>query len=170
MHCNKLRYVNQCSSPPPKSVLLLTAVGKGTVKYTGWPGEAMPSEVKVKAEEPPRALREVDRLTRNPEKLSNAGGRYWKDTLRRKMSFKTYRSPHPVRRGLVTAWQKDQETLMKWNQTQIWATTSTDPGLDREIKSPPAGVEKTEPPRLPTCENPAKGEKIAYSAIKRKYA
>jgi len=27
----------------------------------------MSSEVKVKAEEPPRALRELDRLTRNPE-------------------------------------------------------------------------------------------------------
>jgi len=27
------------------------------------------------AEEPPRALREVDRLTRNPEKLANAGDR-----------------------------------------------------------------------------------------------
>jgi len=44
------------------------------------PGEAMPSEMKAKAEEPPRALREVDRLTRNPEKLANAGGRCLKDT------------------------------------------------------------------------------------------
>jgi len=45
--------------------------------------------VKVKAEEPPRLLREVDRLTRNPEKLANADGRYWKpwkDTLERKKS------------------------------------------------------------------------------------
>src|SRR6218665_2402024 len=46
----------------------------------GLPGEAMLSEVKAKAEEPPIALREVDRLTRNPEKLANAGGRCWKDT------------------------------------------------------------------------------------------
>jgi len=40
------------------------------------------------AEEPPKALREVERLTRNPEKLANAGGRCWKDTLRRKRSFR----------------------------------------------------------------------------------
>jgi len=75
----------------------------------------MPSEVKVKAEEPPRALREVDRLTRNPEKLANASGRYWKDTLGRKRSFKTHRPDYPARRGLVTSWQNGQETLMKWN-------------------------------------------------------
>jgi len=49
----------------------------------GLPSEAMPTEVKVKAEEPPRALREVDRLT-NPEKLANAGGRCWKNTFERK--------------------------------------------------------------------------------------
>jgi len=73
----------------------------------------MPSEVKVKAEEPPRALREVERLTRNPEKLANAGGRCWKDTLGSKRSFKTHRPPYPARRGLITAWQKDQETLIK---------------------------------------------------------
>jgi len=33
------------------------------------------------AEEPPRVLHEVERLTRNPEKLANADGRCWKDTL-----------------------------------------------------------------------------------------
>ena len=33
------------------------------------------------AKEPPWALREVERLTRNPEKLANAGGYCWKDTL-----------------------------------------------------------------------------------------
>jgi len=32
------------------------------------PGEALPSAMKVREEEPRRALREVDRLTRNPEK------------------------------------------------------------------------------------------------------
>src|SRR6218665_2509658 len=39
-------------------------------------------------EEPHRALREVERLTRNPEKLANAGGRCWKDTLGRKRSLR----------------------------------------------------------------------------------
>src|SRR6218665_665619 len=39
------------------------------------------------AEEPPRALREVERLSRNPEKLANAGGRCWKYTLGQKWSF-----------------------------------------------------------------------------------
>src|SRR6218665_1794318 len=43
------------------------------------PGGAMPSG--AKAVEPPRALREVERLTRNPEKLANADGRCSKDTL-----------------------------------------------------------------------------------------
>src|SRR6218665_11483 len=37
--------------------------------------------------------------------------------LRAKEVTKTRRSPYPTRRWLVTAWQKDQETLMKWNQT-----------------------------------------------------
>jgi len=46
----------------------------------------MPSEVKVNAEVPPRALREVNMLTRNPENLANAGGRCWKDTLEQKKS------------------------------------------------------------------------------------
>src|SRR6218665_953923 len=58
-----------------------------------------------------RALREVERLTRNPEKLANAGGRCWKDTLGRKRSFKTYRPPYPTRRGLVTAWQETKKLL-----------------------------------------------------------
>ena len=40
----------------------------------------MPSVVKASDEGSPWALREVDRLTRNPEKLANAGGRCWKDT------------------------------------------------------------------------------------------
>jgi len=30
---------------------------------------------------------------------------------------------------------------MKWNQTQKWATTSMDPGLDREMESRPAGLD-----------------------------
>jgi len=33
------------------------------------------------AEEPPRALCEVERLTRNHETLDKAGGRCWKDTF-----------------------------------------------------------------------------------------
>ena len=63
------------------------------------------------AEEPPRALREVERLTRNPEKLANADGRCWKDTLGRKRSFKTHRPLYPTRRGLVTAWQETKKLL-----------------------------------------------------------
>ena len=46
----------------------------GEQRSKGLPGEAMASEVKAKAEEPPTALREVDKLTRNLEKLANAGG------------------------------------------------------------------------------------------------
>jgi len=61
----------------PPTDLHLTAVG-GEQWSKGSPGEAMPSEVKAKTEEPPRASSEVDRLTRNPEKLVNAGGRCWK--------------------------------------------------------------------------------------------
>jgi len=90
--------------------------GGGEHSSRGLPGEAMPSKVKVKVEEPPRALREVDRLTRNPEKLANSGGRCWKDILRAKEVTKTHRYLYPTR--LVTAWKNDQETLMKWNQTQ----------------------------------------------------
>jgi len=83
----------------------------GEQSSRGLPGEAMLSDVKVKAEEPPRSLREVDRLTRNPEKLTNAGGRCWKDTLGHKRSFKTHRPPYPTRRGLVTAWQNTKKPL-----------------------------------------------------------
>src|SRR6218665_1155758 len=63
------------------------------------------------AEEPRRALREVERLIRNPEKLANANGRCCKDTLGRKRSFKTHRPPYPTRRGLVTAWQETKKLL-----------------------------------------------------------
>src|SRR6218665_423705 len=77
----------------------------------GMPAGAMPSGVKAMAEEPPRALREVERLTRNPEKLANADGRCWKDTVGRKRSFKTHRPPYPTRRGLVTAWQETKKLL-----------------------------------------------------------
>src|SRR6218665_189760 len=62
-------------------------------------------------EEPPRALREVERLTRNPEKLANASFRGWKDTLGRKRSFGTHRPPYPPRRGLVTTWQETKKLL-----------------------------------------------------------
>src|SRR6218665_903170 len=62
-------------------------------------------------EEPPRALCEVERLTRNPEKLANADGRCWKDTLGQKRSFKTHRPPYSTRRGLVTAWQETKKLL-----------------------------------------------------------
>jgi len=40
------------------------------------------------AEEHLRALCEVERLTRNPEKLANADGRCWKDTLGWKRSLR----------------------------------------------------------------------------------
>ena len=63
------------------------------------------------AEEAPRGLREVERLTRNSEKLANADGRCWKDTLGLKRSFKTHRPPYPTRRGLVTAWQETKKRL-----------------------------------------------------------
>jgi len=63
------------------------------------------------AKEPPKALHEVERLTRNPKKLANADGRRWKDTLGRKRSFKTHRPPYPTRRGLVTAWQETKKLL-----------------------------------------------------------
>ena len=62
----------------------------------------------LKIEEPPRALREVER---NPEKLANADGRCWKHTLGRKRSFKTHRPLYPTRRGLVTAWQETKKLL-----------------------------------------------------------
>ena len=56
-------------------------------------------------------IREVERLTRNPEKLANADGRFWKDTLGRKRSFETHRPTYPTRRGLVTAWQETKKLL-----------------------------------------------------------
>jgi len=64
-------------------------------------------------EEPPRVLCEVERLTRNPEKLANAGDRCWKDTLRRKRAFRTHRPPYPTspRRGLVTTRQETKTLL-----------------------------------------------------------
>src|SRR6218665_3346289 len=61
--------------------------------------------------EPPRVLREVERLTRNPQTLANADGRCWNDTLRRKRSFKTHRPPYPTRRILVTARQETKKLL-----------------------------------------------------------
>ena len=96
---------------PPKTYLHLivggvdSQVGECLVRlcHQGW---------RPLAEELPRALGEVDSLTRNPEKLANAFGRCRKDTLGRKMSFRTHRPPYPTRRGLVTAWlARDQETL-----------------------------------------------------------
>ena len=72
-------------------------------------GEAMPAGVNAKY--PPRALHEVERLTRNPEKLANTDGRFWKDSLGRKRSFKSNRPPYPTRRGLVTAWQETKKLL-----------------------------------------------------------
>src|SRR6218665_2556400 len=85
--------------------------GGGEQSSRGLPGEAMPSEVKVKAEEPPRALRVVDRLTRNPENLANAVGRSWKDTSGCKRYFKTHPPPYPTRRGLVTPGEKTTKPL-----------------------------------------------------------
>jgi len=77
--------VHQPSIPPtkahpPKPILHLTVVGVNSqvgeclvgLCHQGW---------RPLAEEPPRALCEVERLTRNPEKLANADGRCWKDTL-----------------------------------------------------------------------------------------
>ena len=63
------------------------------------------------AKYPPMALREMERLTRNPEKLANAGGRCWKDSLGRNKSFRTNQSSYPTRRRLVTAWQETKKLL-----------------------------------------------------------
>jgi len=68
--------------------------------------------VKVEAEKHPRALCEVNRLTRNSEKLANAGSRCWKDTFLT-LRAKEVSLPYQERTG-----KKDQETLMKWNQMQ----------------------------------------------------
>ena len=78
----------------------------------------MQSELKVIAKEYSRPLREVERFTRNPEKLPNAGNRCWKDTLWRKRSFRTHRPSYPTRRGLFTAWPETKE-LLQWNR-EIW--------------------------------------------------
>src|SRR6218665_4123571 len=64
----------------------------------------------------PRALREVERLSRNPEKLASAGGRCWKDAFGRKRSFKTHAPaslPNQERIGHRLA--RDQETLTRRN-------------------------------------------------------
>src|SRR6218665_3797626 len=50
-------------------------------------------------------------LCENPEKLANAGGRCWKDTLGRKRSIRTHQPPYPTRRGLVTTWQEIKKLL-----------------------------------------------------------
>ena len=75
-------FVNGDHKSPPKTVLYLIMTNYSVQPSRGMPGGAMPSGVKALiAEEPNRVLREVDRLTRNPEKLANADGRCWKDTL-----------------------------------------------------------------------------------------
>src|SRR6218665_688280 len=70
------------------------------------------------AKYPPRALCEVERLTRNPEKLANASGRCWKDSLGRNksFSFRTHQPPYRPRRRMVTAWQETKKLL----QEEIW--------------------------------------------------
>jgi len=68
----------------------------------------------------------------NPEKLDNAGGRCWKDTLDRLRAnevTKTHRSPYQERIGHRLA--KRPRNPYEMDQTQKWATTSTDLGLDR---------------------------------------
>jgi len=65
------------------------------------------------AKYPPRALREVERITRNPEKLANVGGRCWKDSLGRHESFRTHQPPYSTRRRLVTAWQETKKLLQE---------------------------------------------------------
>src|SRR6218665_1152986 len=56
-----------------------------------------------------RVLREVERLTRNPEKLANAGGRCWKNSLGRNKSFRAYQE----KVGHCLA--RDQETFAGGN-------------------------------------------------------
>src|SRR6218665_2834221 len=81
-------------------------------------GEAMPAGVNRICQIPPRALCEVERLTRNPEKLDNAGGRCWKDSLGRNKFFscRIHQPPYPPRRRLITAWQETKKLL----QEEIW--------------------------------------------------
>src|SRR6218665_1631202 len=112
----------------PKTVLYLIVLG-GEQSSRGMPGGAMRSGGRPLAEEPPRALLEGERLTRNPEKLANADGRCWKDTLGRKRSFKTHRPPYPTRRGLVTAWPETKkllhnESLMSLMSSQLRVSKS----------------------------------------------
>ena len=73
----------------------------------------MPSEVKAwsLAEEHPRALREVERLIRNPESWLTQMTGVGKTLYRRKRSFKTHRPSYPTRRGLVTAFQESKKLL-----------------------------------------------------------
>jgi len=80
------------SCPSPWCVGVNSQVGECLVGlcHQGW---------RLLAEEPPRVLHEVERLTRNPEKLANAGSRCW--TLGRMRSFKTHQPPYPTRRGLT---------------------------------------------------------------------
>jgi len=51
-----------------------------TTASRGSPAGAIPSVVKAIAEVPPRMLRGVDRLSRNPEPLANVGGSTASDT------------------------------------------------------------------------------------------
>ena len=68
------------------------------------------------AKYPPRTLCELERLTRNPEKLANASGRCWKDSLKQNKSFRTHQPPYPTRRRLVTTWQEAKKLV----QEEIW--------------------------------------------------
>ena len=84
------------------------------------------------AEEPPWALRKVDcRLTRNHEKLANAGCRCWKDSSGRKRSFRTT--------GFLTLYQerighrlaRDPETLT-W---RIWMDNVKEDPKEKTIEN-----------------------------------
>ena len=85
------------------------------------------------AEEPPSLLREVDRLTRNPEKLADTGGRCWKDTLGRKRSFRTHWPPYSTWRGLVTTWQETK----KLSQDEIWMDNVREDLKDKRNRKQP---------------------------------
>jgi len=63
------------------------------------------------AEEPPRALRVVERPTTNPEKLANAGGRCWEDTLGRKEVIKDPPAAVPYQERISHCLARDKETL-----------------------------------------------------------
>jgi|SRR6218665_1127139 len=94
---------NNNNNNSPKTILYLTVVGGGEQPSRAIPGH-MGYAIRDEGhwlEEPPRAPLEVERLARNPEKLANADGRCWKDTLGRKRSFRTHRPPYPNRRGLA---------------------------------------------------------------------